>query len=435
MTKLAQNKIMKKIKNIFLIVLFFLFGLINISYINISNDTNFSYAKIIKNVNNNIENIRFYTFLYNNKIYKFNSNEFVDNEKISKTQQKFIDDRDNFFEKFEKLSKFGLTKKEIINYLCPEIEKIKNKLCESIDYLPEENFVQVVKNSCKLNYVYGKNGVFLNQEDFYEKIFNELKNNSKQIKFNISVDFYSDENDIKNDFKEKSSFLTNFSSSSSERKNNIRVALSKFDGLVLEQGEVLSFNAVTGERNEKSGYLPAKIISNGTFIEGYGGGVCQVSTTLYNACLLAGLDIIEVHNHSLPVSYVEPSFDAMVNSGSSDLVIRNNTDGKIIITTSSKNDCCKVKIFGKKNRFKITRYSEKVKIIPAESDIIDTNIEKYGEFNLEIGEEKRISYSKDGFCSCGYLKFFDENGVLVETKKIRENQYNATKGIILKRER
>ena len=56
----------------------------------------------------------------------------------------------------------------------------------------------------------------------------------------------------------------------------------------------------------------SKIISNGTFVDGFGGGVCQVSTTLYNAALLSGLEIMEVHNHSLPVSYIEPSFDAIL---------------------------------------------------------------------------------------------------------------------------
>ena len=159
--------------------------------------------------------------------------------------------------------------------------------------------------------------------------------------------------------------------------------------------------------------MSAKIISQGTFVEGFGGGVCQVSTTLYNACLLAGLEILEVHNHSLPVSYIEPSFDAMVNSGSSDLVIRNNTAGKILITTSYENDICK--------------------IIPAEEDFVDTDYKKYGEFPIEIGEEKRISFAKDGFVSNGYLNFYNDRGELVKTEKIRENRYNATKGIIAKR--
>ena len=202
----------------------------------------------------------------------------------------------------------------------------------------------------------------------------------------------------------------------------------------MEEGEILSFNTVTGERNEKNGYKQAKIISGGTFVSGYGGGVCQVSTTLYNACLLAGLEIIEVHSHSLPVSYVEPSFDAMVSIGSSDLVFRNNSGGKIIITTSSKGDKCRVKIFGKKNKHKITRTSEKLKIIPAKEDRVETDYKKYNLSELEIGEEKRLSYPKDGFYSNGYLNFYDEKGKKIKTEKIRTSKYNPTEGVVVKRE-
>ena len=203
----------------------------------------------------------------------------------------------------------------------------------------------------------------------------------------------------------------------------------------MDEGEILSFNKTTGIRNEEAGYMAAKIISNGTFVDGFGGGVCQVSTTLYNAALLSGLEIMEVHNHSLPVSYIEPSFDAMVNSGSSDLLIRNNTDGKLIFTTSFEGDVCKVKIFGKKNKYKITRISEKTKIIPAEAEIIDNNYEKYGINNLEIGETKRISYAKEGYFSNAYLNYYDERGNLIKTQKIRENRYNPTRGIVVKREK
>ncbi len=385
-----------------------------------------------ENISDNV--LRKYTFTYSGKKLVFLAKDYLKDLRISNTQKELLTNENEYRELLNRVTEFGLSKSEIVRYFFPEIEVIKERLCKITDISPEENYVQVVKNSCKLSYVYGKKGKFLNQDDFYGKLFECVKNNTKNINIDILVDFYEDTNDIENDFQEKSCFTTNFESSSLPRKNNIRVALEKFDGLVLEQGEVLSFNTVTGERNEKSGYEEAKIISNGTFTTGFGGGVCQVSTTLYNACLLAGLDILEVHNHSLPVSYIEPSFDAMVNSGSSDLVVRNNTDGKIIITTSSKGDKCKIKIFGKKNRYKITRFSEKTKIIPAESDKIDTEYEKYGNLDLEVGEEIRLSYPKDGFYSKGYLKYYDENGVLTQTVQIRENRYGATKGVIVKRE-
>ena len=132
------------------------------------------------------------------------------------------------------------------------------------------------------------------------------------------------------------------------------------------------------------------------------------------------------------MSYIEPSFDAMVNIGSSDLVIRNNSGGRLIFTTSSKGDICKVKIFGKPNKFKITRHCEKTKIIPAENEEIITDPKKAEEFGVVAGSEKRISFAKDGFCSNGYLNFYNSKGELVKTKKIRSNTYNPTRGIVIK---
>ena len=291
----------------------------------------------------------------------------------------------------------------------------------------------MIKNKCQLKFVNGKDGKFINKEKFYNEIFNSLENQDKKFNINIEINNFKTRNSPRELFKEKSSFTTNFETSSNARKNNIKTALKSFDGIVLNEGEVLSFNDTTGPRNEDNGYQKAKIISKGTFVEDFGGGVCQVSTTLYNACLLAGLEVIESNAHSLPVSYIEPSFDAMVSFGSSDLKIRNNSGGQIIITTSSENDLCKVKIFGLKNKYKITRHSEKFGIVKAEKDTIETDYKRYGA-ELEIGEEKRLSFSKDGYVSRGYLNYYNEKGELVKTQKIRENKYNSTKGIILRRE-
>lgn len=365
--------------------------------------------------------------------FEFLSDELLQNKKFSTERLKILKIK-NKSEAIKKLKNMGLSSKEAINYALPECEEVLKKLKKAINLSPVSNNLKVVKNSCEIKFVDGKSGRFVDEIDFYKKIENEIKKNKNTISFSVSSKEYENNNFKKSEIKEKSCFSTSFSSSGEARKNNIKTALSVFDGLILEDGEILSFNSVTGERNQKNGYKQAKIISGGTFVEGFGGGVCQVSTTLYNACLLAGLEIVEVNSHSLPVSYVEPSFDAMVNTGSSDLVIRNNSGGVIVFTTSSQNNICKVKIFGKPNKYKITRFSEKTKLLPAEPEEIVTDGKKFGNLNLEIGEEKRISFAKDGFCSNGYLNFYDTKGNLVETKKIRSNKYNPTKGIVVRRE-
>lgn len=401
---------MKKCK-----ILFILFLFVGIVFINPI--TCFCYAS-----NSSYE----YIIEYNGKKYHYKSEEIKPN--LTKTQSENYHN----LKTLKQLYALNFSKEECLNYVFPEIKTIINRLSKNIDIKEKLDKVAVKENSCELEYFYGKAGKCINKTKFYEDCFDKIED--KTIKIKLETIDYKHGEDIKNVFTEKGCFSTGFMTSGEERKNNIRVALKLLDGIIIDEGEVFSFNEITGIRNEENGYMQAKIIKNGTFVLGFGGGVCQVSTTLYNACLLSGLEILEVTSHSLPVSYVEPGFDAMVSFGSSDLKVRNNSGGKIIITTSSGNDICKIKIYGLKNKYKITRQSEKIKVIPAEPDEIETDYEKYGDFNLQIGEEKRLSYPKDGFISRAYLSFYDEKGNFVKRKQIRENRYNSTRGVIIKRE-
>ena len=423
---------MKAHTKLFFILLFFLCFQLIIFNGFYGENINFSHATKYQNSKENYLQEVSISFFDDGRIFKFDTQKT--NENIIKTvEQKKA--QKNVFYSIKKLESFGLTNKETICYLIPELQIFIEKLKNSTNIDEKFGKVLVCKNKCALEFQEGKEGYFVDENLLFLDIINSIKNGEKEIKINLNKKSYRTNEKLSEKFKEKSSFSTSFVTSSPERKNNIKVALSKFDGIILDEGEVLSFNDITGVRDESAGYKKAKIITNGTFTEGFGGGVCQVSTTLYNACLLAGLDVLEVHSHSLPVSYVEPSFDAMVNVGSSDLVIQNNTGGQIIITSSSENNICKFKIFGLKNKYKITRISEKTKIIPAEPEVIETNYKKYGDYDLLVGEEKRLSYAKDGFYSSGYLNFYDNKGNLIKTKKIRENRYNPTKGVIIKREK
>lgn len=103
-------------------------------------------------------------------------------------------------------------------------------------------------------------------------------------------------------------FSTYYGDSKQNRKDNIALAARKIDGLVLYPEDEFSFNDLVGRRTVENGFKTAYVIQNGDFVEGVGGGVCQVSSTLYNCALLANLAITCVRAHSLPVSYVAPSF-------------------------------------------------------------------------------------------------------------------------------
>ncbi len=227
----------------------------------------------------------------------------------------------------------------------------------------------------------------------------------------------------------RSEFYTTYSSSNEERKHNIYLASTSLNNTLVDVGGEFSFNKTVGERTLKRGYKKAKIIFNGNFIEGVGGGVCQVSTTLYNALLLSGLKITEYHPHSLAVSYVAPSFDAMVNSGTSDLRFVNNTDNPIIIKTVADGKRLTVQIYGEENQFTYERLSITTEEIlaPKEKIVIDEK----GEYpELLEGEKKTITYSKNGLKSTAYI-IKKQNGKTVKIIKLRDDKYNPITGLIV----
>lgn len=131
----------------------------------------------------------------------------------------------------------------------------------------------------------------------------------------------------------RGSYKTNFKSSSSNRKFNIRKGCELINGTILKPGEVFSTNAKLGQRTKKNGWKNAPAYVSGKHEDQPGGGVCQLSSTLFNAAVYADLEIVDRRNHSMPVSYVEKGRDATINSVGNiiDFKFKNNTEGDIII--------------------------------------------------------------------------------------------------------
>lgn len=132
------------------------------------------------------------------------------------------------------------------------------------------------------------------------------------------------------------------------RYENIATALKSINNTVVWPGEEFSFNETTGPRTAERGYLPAPIILNGGFDMDYGGGVCQVASTVYNAALTAGMSVIERHRHTKPVHYVPEGKDATVSYGDLDLRFQNNRNGPVIMKTSIYNGRIYVELKGEK---------------------------------------------------------------------------------------
>lgn len=179
-------------------------------------------------------------------------------------------------------------------------------------------------------------------------------------------------------------YTTYFKAEQVNRNHNISIAALALKDQLVEPGGSFSFNEVVGPREAEYGYKPAGVIVGNELQEGMGGGVCQVSTTLYNAVLLADLAIEQRSSHSLPVSYVPIGLDAAVAYGLLDFKFRNTTDKHVLIKTEINNTALTVKVFGKKNHNRsvilnswINKtieprviYEEDSKITPGEQKII-----------------------------------------------------------------
>lgn len=143
-----------------------------------------------------------------------------------------------------------------------------------------------------------------------------------------------------------SEFSTKYSASNKNRTTNLTLAANKINGTVLMPGETFSYNKVVGERSIAAGYKEAPIYVEGRVEDGLGGGICQITTTLYNAALYANLDIIERSNHQFVPSYANASRDATVVYGAIDFKFKNNREYPIKITCSVSNGIANFKIFG-----------------------------------------------------------------------------------------
>ncbi len=141
-------------------------------------------------------------------------------------------------------------------------------------------------------------------------------------------------------------YTTRFAAWRKDRTHNVKRAASAVNGILLRPGDIFSYNDTVGPRLKSNGYKDAIIYANGKMIEGTGGGICQVSSTVYNAALLADLKILERSNHSMPVQYVPLGRDATVAYGLIDLKFRNTTSAPIYMASSTYGNGLTVSIYG-----------------------------------------------------------------------------------------
>ena len=197
-----------------------------------------------------------------------------------------------------------------------------------------------------------KQGTRLNRSKFLAIFMKSLYGQtSKKIKLPKKNTFPKVDSELLSEIKsnELESYQTHFKKSNKERTINIRLAVKAINNHVVFPYEEFSFNNVVGERTKERGYKKAPVIVKGELAEDIGGGICQVSSTLFNAVNLKGIEIVERYSHSRSVPYVPPGKDATVSWWGPDFVFKNNYShpvliraktegGKVIVTLYSSND-------------------------------------------------------------------------------------------------
>jgi len=222
-----------------------------------------------------------------------------------------------------------------------------------------------------------------------------------------------------------SEFTTSFTSSNSNRSTNIILSASKINGTVLMPGETFSYNQVVGQRTAAAGFKPAPAYLNGKVVQEYGGGICQVSSTLYNAVLYANLEITERTNHGFKPSYVKPGLDATVSWGGPDFRFTNNRNYPIKIICDTSGKVLRIYIYGLKtdNDYTVVLDAQYISTVYAQ-----TIYQK--DSSLATGETKVIQSGSNGCRTATYKSLYDSAGNLVSTECISRDTYNPHNKII-----
>jgi vancomycin resistance protein YoaR len=221
-------------------------------------------------------------------------------------------------------------------------------------------------------------------------------------------------------------FTTRYDVSDRDRSTNLVIACQKINGKVVLAGETFSYNKALGPRTAAAGYRNGKIYSGGEVVDGIGGGICQISSTLYNTVLMSNLEIVERRNHQFVTSYVPAGRDATVVYGMTDFKFKNTRKYPVRIVATAKNGIATVTMYGIKeeNEYTFTFSTKTVASIPFTT--------KYEEDNsLPAGTEKVKQKGANGLKTETYMTKL-LNGKPVSTTLLSRDTYDAMARTVIK---
>ncbi|MDE7454956.1 MAG: VanW family protein [Clostridia bacterium] len=378
--------------------------------------TNTAYAKqALKPWNVDVE------IVYGNDVFRYNLEEQIADVTYEADTRGFYLGYNGRKTLCDTLLEQGLDNLCVYEYLLPNYKQIAKRF----DYVCKQKIDAEVTFSAN-GFVYStpQDGVSIDVDKLFDLM---IKSGGKHTKIflPLTIDKAVTVAELKQNTVLKGSFTTTYYNSGENRCFNVALATKSLDGITVAPDEEFSFNKTVGARTTENGYKNAKVIMDGNYTDGVGGGVCQVSTTLYNALLLAGF-IPKACQHSLISSYVMAGFDAMVSDGGSDLKFVNNTCHNIYIAGKIKGKTVTFTIYGEPNEYKIVRENVEERQPFGVVNIVDKA--KYPDLIYD-DEMRVITNGSDGVKSKSYLKYY-KDGVLIDTKLIRSNNYKRVDKVV-----
>lgn len=284
------------------------------------------------------------------------------------------------------------------------VDAFIDEICAAIDVdavdavvIPDVNQPVVLTES--------RTGLKVNREQLLDQVTALLIGDDVDTALPVETVFPSVNSDDVS-FQVIAQYSTDVSFRSRNSRTNVRIALNAFNGITVQPGETVSFNEVVGERSKANGFQEATEFAGDMTTLGVGGGVCQASTTLYNALVTAGMTITDRSQHTMTVSYVDPSLDAAVTWTSKDLKFKNETDYPIYIYTSVTDDDATVTIYGHR-----PDYYYRLESVVTEENIASTRInyieDTEGKYVTYTDETYRESQGKSGCKSEGWIVAYD----------------------------
>ncbi|GIO33339.1 MULTISPECIES: VanW family protein [Paenibacillus] len=218
-------------------------------------------------------------------------------------------------------------------------------------------------------------------------------------------------------------FSTGLGSSAAGRVYNVGSAAKAIDGMVLKPGEIFDYAQVIAKAEAKYGFREAPVILNGKLVPGIGGGICQVSSTVYNAALRTGLEIVERRNHSLPVSYLPKGLDATFAEGSINFRFKNTTGKSLLIRAFVEGNNLTVKFFGTfPQNTEYDLESRTIETLPVTEKYVQNK-------DIPVGAQEVLQEGKPGYVVETY-QIKKVNGEIVDRKRVSRDTYRPQNRLI-----